>query len=113
KAAPQNTNTRHGHPRHWLHPHGSRDNFLTHFCTDEAADLCDELTQLTTAIGSRDPARRERRIQTIFQISMQQRFSTLLKHGFSPHVTGTSRSSDHWCQWFLHSQKQLESVEKM
>ncbi|KAJ9524106.1 hypothetical protein QJQ45_022535 [Haematococcus lacustris] len=32
-----------GHPRHWLHPHGSRDNFLTDFCTDEAADLCDEL----------------------------------------------------------------------
>ncbi|GFH17375.1 uncharacterized protein HaLaN_14000, partial [Haematococcus lacustris] len=32
-----------GHPRHWLHPHGSRDNFQTDFCTDEAADLCDEL----------------------------------------------------------------------
>ncbi|GFH26256.1 hypothetical protein HaLaN_24375 [Haematococcus lacustris] len=39
----QETSTAHrsqkGHPRHWLHPHGSRDNFLTHFCTDEAADV--------------------------------------------------------------------------
>ncbi|GFH23719.1 hypothetical protein HaLaN_21375 [Haematococcus lacustris] len=33
-----NTTNAPGHPRHWLHPHGSRDNFLTHFCTDEAAD---------------------------------------------------------------------------
>ncbi|KAJ9512785.1 hypothetical protein QJQ45_029011 [Haematococcus lacustris] len=53
-----------GHPRHWLHPHGSRDYFLTHFCTDEAADLCDELTHLATALGSLDPERREWRILT-------------------------------------------------
>ncbi|GFH33097.1 hypothetical protein HaLaN_32416, partial [Haematococcus lacustris] len=53
-----------GQPRHWRHPHGSRDNFLTHFCTDEAAALCDELTRLATAIGSLDTLRREWRILT-------------------------------------------------
>ncbi|GFH18863.1 hypothetical protein HaLaN_15731 [Haematococcus lacustris] len=73
-----------GHPRHWLHPHGSRDNFLTHFCTDEAADLCDELVDgIVGWERNRDCG-----------LSLK----TGSVHMLQPFL-GCTRVPDYWCLW--------------